>query len=202
VPQHRVRVVRADQHQVEAADALRDRPQLDEPGLRHGARVERRDLAHVVVGRAHEPGGVRGLGHVHAGAVHAVALEPGAVVTEVLADRTDQDRGTAEHGHAERDVRTDPTAPDHEVVDEEAQGDPVQLFRDELLGEPPREVHEVVGRDASGDGYGHEGFPCLVVVRWSDTEVINDSGRPCWRPTRGLRRHYRLVRVVRTEPAT
>ena len=61
-----------------------------------------------------------------------------------------------------RDVGADPAPAHDEVVDEEAQRDPVQLLGHELLGELAGKVHEVVGGDASGDGYGHEGFPCLV----------------------------------------
>jgi hypothetical protein len=170
VAQHGVRVVRADEHQVEAADLLRDGRQLDLAGLGHRAGVERRDLAHVVVGGADEPRGVGGLGDVHARAVDAVALEPGLVVTEVVADSADQHGGCAQYGHAERDVRADTAATNHQVVDQEAQGDAMQLLGHELLCEPPREVHEMVGRDASGDGYGHGRLPCLVDVSLSERE--------------------------------
>jgi hypothetical protein len=168
VAQHGLRVVRADEHQVEAADLGREGRQLDLAGLGHGAGVERRDLAHVVVGGADEPRGLGGLGDVHAGAVDAVALEPGLVVGEVGADRADQHGGRAEHRHTERDVRADAAATHRQVVDQEAQGDAMQLLSHELLGEPPRKVHEVVGRDTSGDGDGHGMLPCLVDVNWSE----------------------------------
>ena len=61
-----------------------------------------------------------------------------------------------ELAHAERDVRRHPAAPQDELVDQERQRDPVQVLREQLLGEPTREVHEVVGRDGTGDGDGHE----------------------------------------------
>ena len=105
VADHRGRVVRADQHQVEAAGPGGDRGQLDVARLGHRAGVERRDLVEVVVGGADEAGGVRDLADVHRAAVDAVPLEPGPVVGEVGADRADQDRAQAELAHAEGDVR-------------------------------------------------------------------------------------------------
>ena len=54
--------------------------------------VERGDLAQVLVGGADEAGGVRHLADVHRVGVDAVALQPGAVVGEVGADRADQHR--------------------------------------------------------------------------------------------------------------
>src|SRR5262245_23004744 len=44
VPEHAIRVVRADQYQVEAPDPLGDGLELDLPRLAHRAGVERRDL--------------------------------------------------------------------------------------------------------------------------------------------------------------
>ena len=93
--------------------------------------------------------------YVHRVAVDAVALQPGAVVGEVLAHRADQDRAQAELGHAERDVGGHPAPADLEVVDQERQRDLVELLDDELVGEPAREGHQVVGRDRTGDGDLH-----------------------------------------------
>jgi hypothetical protein len=119
VADHRLRVVGADQHEVEAAQPLRHRGQLDVAGLAHRAGVERGDLAHVGVGGADEAGGVRHLADVHRVAVHAVPLQPGAVVGEVGADRAEQHRAQPELGHAEGDVRRHPATAQHQVVDEE-----------------------------------------------------------------------------------
>ena len=58
VPQHRLRIVRPNQHQVEATEALSHRVQLDIASLRHGSGVERRDLVVRDIGGAHEAGGV------------------------------------------------------------------------------------------------------------------------------------------------
>ena len=52
-----------------------------------------------------------------------------------------------------------------QVVDQEAQRYPVELVDDELVCEPPGEVHEVVGRDGTGDGDGHGGSPYRVTQR-------------------------------------
>ena len=46
-------------------------------------------------------------------------------------------------------------AADLEVVDEEGQGDLVELLDDERVGEPAREGHQVVGGDGAGDGDLH-----------------------------------------------
>ena len=146
-----LRVVRADQHQVEAADALGDGLQLDEAGLAHGARVEGADLVVVGVRGADETGRVQDLGDADGVGVHAVPVEPGAVLVEVGARGADQDRVRAELPHAERDVRADTAPADVEVVDEEGEGDRVQLIRDQLVGEAAGEGHEVVGGDGAGD---------------------------------------------------
>jgi hypothetical protein len=155
VADHRGRIVRADQHEVQAADAGGDRGELDVARLRHRAGVERGDLVEVVVGGAHEPRGVGDRADVHRAAVDAMPLQPGAVVGEVGADRAEQDRAQAELAHAERDVRRHAAAAYHQVVDEERQRHLVQLVGDELVGEPAGEVHQVVGRDRAGDGDGH-----------------------------------------------
>src|SRR5205085_2074846 len=98
-----------------------------------------------------EPGGVGDVAHVDRVAVDAVAGQPAAVVGEVGADRTHQDRAEAEQTHAEGDVRGDPAPPDREVVDEERQRHLVQLVGQELLGEAAREMHQVIGRNRTGD---------------------------------------------------
>ena len=92
---------------------------------------------------------------MHRAAVDAVALEPAAVVGEVLADRADEQRTLTEVGHAERDVRGDPAPADLQVRGEERQGDLVELLDDERVGEESVEGHEVVGGDGTGDGDLH-----------------------------------------------
>jgi hypothetical protein len=166
VPDHGRRVVRADQDQIEAAGPLVHRRQLDVAGLGHRPGVERGDLVEVVIGGADEAGRVGHLADVHRTAVDVVPLEPGPVVGEVGTHRADQDRAQAELAHAERDVAGHAAAPDHQVVDEEGQRDLVQLVGDELVGEPAREVHQVVGGDRAGDGDLHGG-PCSLGNRGS-----------------------------------
>jgi hypothetical protein len=56
-------------------------------------------------------------------------------------------------------------------------------------------MHEVVGRDASGDGDWHEDFPCLVVVSWSERQSSTLVGGDRHGPRGDTRRHYRLVTV-------
>lgn len=119
VPDHRLGVVRTDQDEVEAADPLGHMLQLDQPGLAHRAGVERPDLVVVGVGGAHEAGGVQHLGDVDGTGVDAMAVEPGAVLLEVVAGGTDQDRLGAELAHTEADVGGDAAAADVELVDQE-----------------------------------------------------------------------------------
>ncbi|MGX1300415.1 hypothetical protein RKD35_001903 [Streptomyces albogriseolus] len=155
VPEHRLRVVGTDGHQVEAAHAVGDGLQLDQPGLAHRARVEGADLVVVGVRGAHEAGGVQRVRDADGVGVDAVPLQPGPVLVEVEAGRADQDRAGAELAHAEGDVRGHPAATHVEVVDQEGQRDRVQLVRDELVGEPAGEGHEVVGGDGAGDCDAH-----------------------------------------------
>src|SRR5690606_4342879 len=105
----------------ELAAAVHQGRQLDVAGLGHGTRVERADLAVVLIGGADEPCRVRDLRDVHAGRVHAVALQPGAIVREVVPHRTDQYRPGAEHTEAVGDVAADAAASDHQVVGQERQ---------------------------------------------------------------------------------
>ena len=151
VPEHGLGVVRADEDEVEPADALGDRAQLDEPRVGHRAGVERRDLGHVVVGRADEPRRVPRVADVDRLAVHPVALQPGPVVGEVLAHRAHEDRPLAEVRHAERDVGRHAAAPDLQLVREEGERDLVELLDDERVAEAAPEGHEMVGRNGPGD---------------------------------------------------
>ena len=138
-------------------------------GLAHRAGVERRDLGHVVVGRADEPGGVPRLGVEHGLAVDAVPLEPAPVDVEVLPDRADEDGSLAEVRHPEGDVRRDPAPADLEVLGEERQRDLVELLDDEGVREPAPERHEVVGRDGAGEGdvHGRNLSRASVAASWA-----------------------------------
>jgi hypothetical protein len=93
---------------------------------------------------------------VHAAAVDVVALEPGPVVDEVPADRPDEHRAQPERAESERDVGRDPAAPHLEVLDQERQRELVELVHDQRVGEAPRERHQVVGGDRTGDEQRHD----------------------------------------------
>jgi hypothetical protein len=155
VPDHRRRVVRGDHHQVQPAVGGGDRTQFDLPCAGHRAGVEGRDLVHILVGGADEPGRLHVLAPVDLGAVHAVPGQPGVVVAEVGAGRADQDRVEPQGRHPEADVGRHPAAAHHQVVDQERQRHPVQLIGQQRLGEPAREMHQVVGGDGSADGDRH-----------------------------------------------
>ena len=142
-------------HEVEAPDPVGHRLSSIWRASRHRAGVEGGDLRHVVVGGADEPRSVPGLGDVHGLAVHAVALEPAAVVGEVLTDRSHEDRALPEVGHAEGDVGGDAAAADLQVLGQEGERDLVELLDDEGVGEAALEGHQVVGGNGSGDGNAH-----------------------------------------------
>ncbi len=151
VAEHPLGVVGADGDEVEAAHAVGDGLQLDQPGLAHGSRVEGADLVVVGVRRADEAGGVQDLGDPHRPGVDAVAVEPGPVLVEVGARGADQERTGAEQPHAEADVGGDTSPADVQVVDQEGERDRVQLIGDQLVGESAGEGHEVVSGDGAGD---------------------------------------------------
>ena len=159
VPLHGLGIVRRDDHQVQAADPVGDRLELDLSRLGHGAGVEGADLGVVGVGGADEPGGVLGLGDVDRPGQHPVPIEPGPVLAEVLPDRADQQRVEAERRQPEADVGRDAAALDLQVLDQEAERDLVQVLDHQRLGEATREGHQVVHRDGAGDGDLHAGKP-------------------------------------------
>ena len=109
----------------------------------------------VGVGGADEAGGVLQLGDAHAGAVDAVALQPGPVVREVLAGGSDQDRSLPEVGHAEGDVGGDTPAADLEVLDQEGHRNLLELLLQQAVGEPTLVGHQVVGGNGSGESDTH-----------------------------------------------
>ena len=158
VAEHPVGVVGADQDVRRRADLRHDRRELDQPRLAHRARVERGELGAGGVGGADEPGRVVGVGDPHVVAVHAVPLQPRAVVGEVVARAADQHRAEPEPAQAEAHVGGDAAAPDLEVVDQERHRQLVELLDDEGVLELPAEGHQVVGGDGPGDQQGASRF--------------------------------------------
>jgi hypothetical protein len=88
-----------------------------------------------------------------------VRLQPSPVLAEIGPDRTDQERRAAEHAEREGDVAGHATGPDHHVVHQETQREPVELLHDELVGEPTGKVHELVSGDGSRHGDRHGESP-------------------------------------------
>ena len=160
VPHHRLRVVGADHHEVELADPVRHGAELDVAGLRHRARVERRDLVVGRVGRADEAGGVLELGPVHAlRCRRRAARSQASYSAKSLPTAPTRTGCEAQQAQPVGDVRARAAPVLHEVVDEEGQRDVLHLPLDELLDELPREGHQVVGGDGAGDGDGHGALP-------------------------------------------
>jgi hypothetical protein len=88
-----------------------------------------------------------------------VRRQPGAVLGEVRADRSDQQRPEPEAAQAERDVRGHAATADLEVVHQERQRDLVQFVRHQLLGKAAGKAHQVVGGDRAGHSNAHDRSP-------------------------------------------
>jgi hypothetical protein len=88
--------------------------------------------------------------------VDTVALQPFTVVVEVVADRPDQRGVTPEHPDGEGDVAGHPAAVDHQVVNEEAERNFLQVVGEQLFGEPAREPHQMVSCNGTGHRDRHE----------------------------------------------
>ena len=140
--------------------------QLDVAGLRHRAGIERRDLSHVLVGGADEPGRVGGVRDQHAVAVDAVRGEPAAGSRRSpCRPRRPASASPPSTPDGEGHVARDAAAMDDQIVDEEAQRHLLQMVGQQLLGEPARETHQMVGRDRSGHRNGHEVSPFISLTR-------------------------------------
>lgn len=109
----------------------------------------------VGVRGADEARGVQHLGDPDGLGVDAVPVKPGPVLVEVGARGPDQDGRRAELAHAEGDVRAHAAPAYVQIVDQEGEGDRVQLIRDQLVGEAAGEGHEVVGGDGARDSDTH-----------------------------------------------
>ena len=65
-------------------------------------------------------------------------------------------QGEAQERQRVSDVRRTAAAPLVHRVDEEAEADAVHVLRQEVLGELPRERHQIVERDRTGDDDAHK----------------------------------------------
>jgi hypothetical protein len=188
VSQHGGGVVGADQDEGRPADALGDLGEVDAGCLGHGPGAEGGDLVLVLVGRAHEAGGVQGFADPYDGRVDSVCPQPGVALGEVPAGRADQDRVEAEDAETEGDVGGDAASVHVESVCEERQGDALQLILEQLLGEASGEHHQVVGRYGSGHDDTHG--TCSLDL---GTDVLPAARRQLW-PTALRRASARSVR--------
>ncbi len=95
-------------------------------------------------------------------------LQPCAIVAEVLADRPHQKWVQSKRGQSEADVGCDPTAADLQILDQEGQRYPIQLFGDQRFRELAGEPHQVVHGYGTGDGdaHGAEGNGCRAPRRF------------------------------------
>ena len=159
VTQHPLRIIGTDDDQIDAPEPVVDGEQFNIPGLAHRTGVERSDLIRVLIRGANEPCRLMHLGDMNAVGVYTMTLQPGAVVGEVRPDGTDEHRLQSQHPHAEGDVRRDASAPDLEGIHKKGQGDPIELVRDQRVGKPTREGHEVISGDGSGDDDIHPPDP-------------------------------------------
>ena len=115
------------------------RRELDHAGLAHRAGVERPDLAHLLVGRADEAGGVLDRRDVHESQSTPCRVSQTAVVVEVRRRPRRSAPALRRAAPCRSDVGRDAAAADDEVVDEEGQRHLVQLVGEQLLGELARE---------------------------------------------------------------
>ncbi len=180
VAEHRLGVVGTDDHKIGCTRARNDVGQLDVTGLRHSSRVERGDLGHVLVCGADKPGRVGRLRDEHAVTVHTVAGEPLPILIEIRANRPHQHRAAAQHAHGESHVSRDTSAMHDEVVNEETQRHLLQMVGEELLGEPTRKTHQMIGCDRSGHRNGHRSLPFIFQSRPSGSQPPC-SRRIAWR---------------------
>jgi hypothetical protein len=89
-------------------------------------------------------------------AVDAVALQPVAVVAEVVARRADHRDVTTQHADGVGDVSGHPAAVNHQVVDEKAERYLLQVLGQQLFGKSAGKPHQVVGRNRTGHRDRHE----------------------------------------------
>jgi len=90
-----------------------------------------------------------------------VRRQPPPVVVEVRTRGAHQCNVTAEHTDRECHVARHAAAVDHQIVDQEAQRNLLQVIGQELLRKPTRKPHEMVGRNRTGHRNGHETSPFI-----------------------------------------
>ena len=82
--------------------------------------------------------------------------QPFAVFAEVVAGRADQRDVAAQHADGEGDVARHAAAMNHQVVDQEAERNLLQMIGQQVLGEPAGKPHQIVGRNRTGHRDRHE----------------------------------------------
>jgi hypothetical protein len=86
----------------------------------------------------------------------ATGLQPLAIIGEIGAGGPHQHRVSTERTDRVRHISRDAAPMHHKVVDEEAQRHLLQVFGEQLLGEPARETHQMIGRNGTGHRNRHE----------------------------------------------
>ena len=152
---HGVRIIGSDDHQIGLAGPGNHVGQLDISSLGHGSGIERGDLRHIQISGADEPCGVLGVGDQHVITVDAGSFQPLAVVGEVDAGRSDEQRVAAENADGVGHVSGHAAPMDDEVVHQKTERHLLQMFGQQLLGELPGEPHQVVSGNGSGHRDGH-----------------------------------------------
>jgi hypothetical protein len=86
-----------------------------------------------------------------------VRLQPFAVIAdEIVTGGPHQSHVPAEHPDGEGDVSGHSAAVDHQVVDQEAQRYLLQVFGQQVFGEPTRKPHQIVRGNRTGHRDRHE----------------------------------------------
>ena len=226
VAEHRLGVVGADQHQVEPADPVGDRLELDQPGLAHRAGVEgarsgcgRRRWCR----RSGRCAGPRRCGP------RRCPRRAGPARRGTRRSRRPRRRpgsgAVPSRPMPKQMLGADPATADVERVDQEGERDRVQLVGDQLVGETAGEGHQVVGGDGAGDCDTHDGSAPCDGRRWPAATGFGGTGPPnvtgppqgfgssppdmsgrcraCGDPPGirvGTRTNYRMVRVSHSSP--
>src|SRR5439155_24049701 len=112
---------------------------------------------------------------LHERRVDARRFEPASVVAEVFAGCRHQKRPLAQQGEGVGDVWPAAAAPLLHRVDEKADTQSIQMFRQDVLGELPGERHQVV----EGDGAGHDDFHFIYFPIIGASSVLVCSGTNC-----------------------
>ena len=146
---HRRRVVGRDHDQVVGGHArLRER---DRRGVRHRTRIERRDLVVLQVGIDEARGRVVAGDDLDGPAVHAVRLQPGAILGEIFADGPHQEGMLPQEPEIEADIGPGAAPQPGQRIDQERHAQDVHLVRQDVVPKPAGKDHDVVVGDRAGD---------------------------------------------------